>query len=47
LVNTFNPDWRDLHDEIDGDINAVEEFATRKVFREQLMLVGGPRESGP
>jgi putative endonuclease len=34
LVNTFNPGWRDLHDEIDGNINVVEEFATRKVFRD-------------
>ncbi len=34
LVNTFNPDWRDLHDEIDSNVNRVEEFATRKVFSE-------------
>ncbi len=31
LINSFNPDWRDLHDEIDGTVNFVEEFASRKV----------------
>lgn len=34
LINAFNPDWRDLHDEIDGYVNLVEEFATRKLWRE-------------
>jgi putative endonuclease len=31
LINSFNPDWRDLHDEIDSTINFVEEFTSRKV----------------
>jgi putative endonuclease len=31
LVNDFNPDWRDLHDEIDSMANLVDEFETRKV----------------
>jgi putative endonuclease len=31
LINAFNPDWRDLHNEIDSNFNLVEEFATRKV----------------
>ena len=31
LINAFNPDWRDLHTEIDSNINAVDAFATRKV----------------
>jgi putative endonuclease len=34
LINGFNADWRDLHDEIDSNVNRVEEFATRKVFRD-------------
>lgn len=34
LINAFNPDWRDLHDDIDSTINLVEEFATRKVERD-------------
>jgi putative endonuclease len=34
LINSFNPDWRDLHDEIDTNINAVEEFETRKVWKD-------------
>jgi len=34
LIESFNPDWLDLHDLIDGNFNLVEEFATRKVFRE-------------
>jgi putative endonuclease len=34
LINGFNPDWRDLHDEIDSNSNRVDEFATRKVFRD-------------
>jgi putative endonuclease len=34
LINSFNPDWCDLHDEIDGNVNFVEEFATRRVFRD-------------
>jgi putative endonuclease len=32
LINAFNPDWSDLHDEFDANINRVEEFATRKVW---------------
>ena len=31
LINSFNSDWKDLHDEIDSNVNFVEEFATRKV----------------
>lgn len=31
LIHAFNPDWRDLHDEIDSSVNSVAEFATRKV----------------
>lgn len=31
LINSFNLDWRDLHDEIDSNVNLVEEFASRKV----------------
>jgi putative endonuclease len=31
LINAFNPDWRDLHGEIDSTINFVEEYASRKV----------------
>jgi putative endonuclease len=34
VINTFNPEWRDLHDEIDRDVNVVEEFASRKVWKE-------------
>ena len=34
LIDTFNPEWRDLHEEIDSNINLVEEFATRKVWPE-------------
>ena len=32
LINSFNPEWRDLHDEIDSNVNTVEEFASRKVL---------------
>jgi putative endonuclease len=32
LINSFNPDWLDLHDEIDSNVNHVEEFASRKVL---------------
>jgi putative endonuclease len=32
LINSFNPDWRDLHEDIDSNINFVEEYATRKVL---------------
>jgi putative endonuclease len=32
LINSFNPDWRDLHHEIDSNTNFVAEFATRKVI---------------
>ena len=31
LVNAMNPDWQDLHEHIDANINLVEEFASRKV----------------
>ena len=31
LVNSFNSDWSDLHDDIDSNVNLVEDFATRKV----------------
>jgi putative endonuclease len=34
LIIAFNPEWRDLHDEIDSNVNRVEEFATRKVWSE-------------
>jgi putative endonuclease len=30
LINAFNPEWLDLHDAIDNNLNRVEEFATRK-----------------
>ena len=43
LVDEFNPSWRDLHDEIDLDARVVEEFATRKVWRDQQ---DGPLEAG-
>ena len=43
LVDEFNPSWRDLHDEIDLDARVVEEFATRKVWRDQH---DGPLEAG-
>jgi putative endonuclease len=33
LINAFNPDWCDLHEGIDANINRVEEFETRKVWR--------------
>ena len=42
LVDEFNPSWCDLHEEIDLDRRTVEEFATRKVWREP----GGPLEAG-
>jgi putative endonuclease len=29
LIDAFNPDWHDLHQEIDANINLVDEFATR------------------
>ncbi len=29
LINSFNPDWRDLHEKIDANLNLVEEFAKR------------------
>ncbi len=31
LINAFNGDWRDLHDDIDSNVNLVEEFASRKI----------------
>ena len=31
LVNSFNSDWKDLHGDIDSNVNRVEDFATRKV----------------
>ncbi len=31
MTTAFNPDWRDLHDEVDSTVNAVDDFATRKV----------------
>lgn len=34
LINSFNPDWRDLHDEIDANVNLVAEFASRKLSKE-------------
>ncbi len=34
VITAFNPDWRDLHDEVDATINVVEEFATRKVWKD-------------
>ena len=43
LVDEFNPSWHDLHDQIDLDARMVEEFATRKVWRDEK---GGPREAG-
>jgi putative endonuclease len=32
LINSFNPEWLDLHDKIDSTVNLVEDFATRKVL---------------
>jgi putative endonuclease len=32
LINAFNQDWRDLHDDIDTSLNSVDEFATRKIW---------------
>jgi putative endonuclease len=29
LINSFNPDWKDLHDEIDSVAKLVVEFETR------------------
>ena len=53
LVDEFNPSWRDLHEEIDLDSRTVEEFATRKVWRDGPLEAGhdqvergGPREAG-
>ena len=46
LVDEFNPSWRDLHEEIDLDTRTVEEFATRKVWRDDSDKQGGPREAG-
>jgi putative endonuclease len=34
LINSFNPDWRDLQDEIDANLNVVAEFESRKVEKE-------------
>lgn len=31
LITSFNRDWRDLHDEIDSNVNLVEEFATKMI----------------
>ena len=31
LINAFNPDWHDLHEQIDDNLNFVTEFASRKV----------------
>ena len=31
LINAMNPDSKDLHEEIDANINLVEEFVSRKV----------------
>ena len=46
LVDEFNPSWRDLHEEIDLDTRTVEEFATRKVWRDGSDKQDGPREAG-
>lgn len=34
LINAFNPDWRDLHDEIDANVNLVADFESRKVWKD-------------
>ena len=46
LINDFNPQWQDLHLQIDANINLVEEFATRKGGRDKHLL-WWPALSGP
>ena len=46
VINAFNPEWRDLHDDIDSNVNRVEEFASPAYLAHRHARLFPARPSG-